>query len=223
MEKMRFAVLMCAEDSEYVKQVYGGYSGVFVKMLAEEGETWDVYKVARGEFPEDDDLVLYDGFVITGSCSDAHGNDKWVRDLLDLLNKLHSMNKKLLGICFGHQVHSSSSNLTPKNINYFFLFFLEKRLMISKIGAWIMTRMNVWSLIGSNSWIFLKTLSWFFEMCEHCAGASGPLSKINGSIKTQEFKHVGFAQFSVSLTLWHLSLDISYYAPDSKIRLINFP
>ncbi|QCD84191.1 GMP synthase [Vigna unguiculata] len=104
MEKMRFAVLMCAEDSEYVKQVYGGYSGVFVKMLAEEGETWDVYKVARGEFPEDDDLVLYDGFVITGSCSDAHGNDKWVRDLLDLLNKLHSMNKKLLGICFGHQI-----------------------------------------------------------------------------------------------------------------------
>ncbi|KAK7368856.1 hypothetical protein VNO80_10888 [Phaseolus coccineus] len=104
MEKKRFAVLMCAEDSEYVKKVYGGYSGVFVRMLAEEGETWDVYKVARGEFPEDHELLLYDGFVITGSCSDAHGNDTWVRDLLDLLHKLHSMNKRLLGICFGHQI-----------------------------------------------------------------------------------------------------------------------
>ncbi|KAL9284896.1 hypothetical protein ACSQ67_024720 [Phaseolus vulgaris] len=104
MEKKRFAVLMCAEDSEYVKKVYGGYSGVFVRMLAEEGETWDVYKVARGEFPEDHELLLYDGFVITGSCSDAHGNDTWVRDLLNLLNKLHSMNKRLLGICFGHQI-----------------------------------------------------------------------------------------------------------------------
>lgn len=96
---------MCAEDSEYVKKVYGGYFGVFVRMLAEEGERWDVYKVACGEFPDDNELDLYDGFVITGSCSDAHGNDAWVRDLLSLLNKLNSMNIKLLGICFGHQVH----------------------------------------------------------------------------------------------------------------------
>ncbi|KAK7319499.1 hypothetical protein RJT34_04220 [Clitoria ternatea] len=100
----RFAVFLCAEDSEYVRKLYGGYFGVFMRMLAEEGETWDEYKVARGEFPHDDDLVLYDGFVITGSCSDAHGNDTWVRDLVALLNKLDSMHKRILGICFGHQI-----------------------------------------------------------------------------------------------------------------------
>ncbi|CAL0311992.1 unnamed protein product [Lupinus luteus] len=100
----RFAVLLCTEDSEYVKKKYGGYSGVFMKMLAEEGEIWEVYKVASGEFPQDDELNLYDGFVISGSCSDAHGNDKWIHDLITLLNKLQSMNKKTLGICFGHQI-----------------------------------------------------------------------------------------------------------------------
>ncbi|TKY59442.1 Glutamine amidotransferase [Spatholobus suberectus] len=100
----RFAVLLCADDSEYVRKMYGGYFGVFVRMLAEEGETWEVYKVACGEFPEEDELGLYDGFVITGSCSDAHGNDTWVRDLLAFLKKLDSMNKKILGICFGHQI-----------------------------------------------------------------------------------------------------------------------
>lgn len=139
MEKKRFAVLMCAEDSEYVKKVYGGYSGVFVKMLEEEGETWDVYKVARGEFPEDDELFLYDGFVITGSCSDAHGNDTWVHDLLDLLNKLHSMNKKLLGICFGHQVHYFSSNLTPKYNNFFLLFLFKDRCMNHELDECVIT------------------------------------------------------------------------------------
>lgn len=113
MEKMsgigkRFAVLLCADDSEYVKKMYGGYFGVFVRMLEEEGESWDVYKVARGEFPNDDELVLYDGFVITGSCSDAHGNDTWVGELLNLLNKLNNMNKKILGVCFGHQVLTES-------------------------------------------------------------------------------------------------------------------
>ncbi|GAU18133.1 hypothetical protein TSUD_248340 [Trifolium subterraneum] len=73
-------------------------------MLEEEKETWDMYKVSRGEFPKDDELSLYDGFVITGSCSDAYGNDKWVIDLVNLIKKLDSMHIKILGICFGHQV-----------------------------------------------------------------------------------------------------------------------
>ncbi|KAJ6904435.1 gamma-glutamyl peptidase 5-like [Populus alba x Populus x berolinensis] len=92
----RFAVLLCAEDSEYVVKMYGGYFGVFVRMLAEEGETWDVYRVASGEFPEDDEIDTFDGFVITGICNDAHGNDVWICKLLSLLKKLDSKKKKIL-------------------------------------------------------------------------------------------------------------------------------
>ncbi|GJY05120.1 gamma-glutamyl peptidase 5-like protein [Tanacetum coccineum] len=101
---MRFAVLLCADDSDYVKNKYGGYYGVFVKMLAEEGEIWDVFRVARGHFPDEEQMGLYDGFVITGSCSDAHGDDVWICELVTLINKLVTMNKKILGICFGHQI-----------------------------------------------------------------------------------------------------------------------
>lgn len=100
----KFAVLLCAEDSDYVKKIYGGYYGVFVRMLKEEGESWDVFRVARGDFPADDQIGDYDGFVITGSCNDAHGNDLWICKLLILLNKLDAMKKKVLGICFGHQI-----------------------------------------------------------------------------------------------------------------------
>ncbi|XP_021717240.1 gamma-glutamyl peptidase 5-like [Chenopodium quinoa] len=100
----RFAVLLCADDSEYVKKKYGGYFGVFVRMLGEEGEKWDVYKVARNEFPKEEELGMYDGFVITGSCSDAHSNDVWICKLVNLLKNLDSLKKKVLGICFGHQV-----------------------------------------------------------------------------------------------------------------------
>jgi len=134
--KKRFGVLMCAEDSEYVKKVYGGYSGVFVRMLAEEGETWDVYKVARGEFPDEDDLGLYDGFVITGSCSDAHGNDTWVSDLLNLLRKLDSINTKILGICFGHQVRNAAASFDSIQ-HYFYsqkLFLFISHDRIRKCG-----------------------------------------------------------------------------------------
>ncbi|CAN6482321.1 unnamed protein product [Victoria cruziana] len=104
MGKGRFGVLLCAEDSEYVRKRYGGFFGVFVGMLAEEGETWDVFRVGAGELPEDDDLAEYDGFVITGSCRDAHGNDACISDLCSLLKRLHALRKRVLGICFGHQV-----------------------------------------------------------------------------------------------------------------------
>lgn len=90
-----------------MKNKYGGYFGVFKGMLgteAEEEEMWDLYKVVAGEFPSNGDIGFYDGFVITGSCSDAHGDDGWICELLVLLKKLHSMKKRILGICFGHQV-----------------------------------------------------------------------------------------------------------------------
>ncbi|KAJ7946796.1 gamma-glutamyl peptidase 5-like [Quillaja saponaria] len=73
-------------------------------MMAEEGETWDVYKVVSDEFPDDDEVGDYDGFVITGSCSDAHGNESWICKLVNLVKKLDSMRKKIMGICIGHQI-----------------------------------------------------------------------------------------------------------------------
>ncbi|KAL1564594.1 glucosinolate gamma-glutamyl hydrolase [Salvia divinorum] len=100
----KFGILLCAEDSEYVKKLYGGYYGVYVRMLKEEGESWDLFRVARGDFPADDQISNYDGFVITGSCSDAYADDLWICNLLILLNKLHAIQKKVLGICFGHQI-----------------------------------------------------------------------------------------------------------------------
>ncbi|XP_071933721.1 putative glutamine amidotransferase YLR126C [Coffea arabica] len=100
----KFGVLLCADDSENVKKIYGEHFGAFVRMLGEEGETWKVFRVANGEFPDDEEIKEFDGFVITGSFSDAHGTDVWICRLLNLLKQLDSMKKKVLGICFGHQV-----------------------------------------------------------------------------------------------------------------------
>lgn len=125
----KFALLLCAEDSEYVKKMYGGYFGVFLKMLAEEGEAWDLYRVACGEFPMDEKIDGYDGFVISGSCRDAHGNDAWICRLLALLKKLDDMKKKVLGICFGHQVNSFSH---PSK-EWFCSFFFYKGIMVISV------------------------------------------------------------------------------------------
>ena len=102
----RYALLLALWDSEYAKQVYGGYRNVFVAAFGEEdaGERWDCFRVIAGEFPAPEDLASYDGFVVSGSPHDAYGDEPWVRRLCALLRTLHAMEKRVLGVCFGHQV-----------------------------------------------------------------------------------------------------------------------
>ncbi|KAK3009686.1 hypothetical protein RJ639_014389 [Escallonia herrerae] len=100
----RYALLQAARDSDYVKKVYGGYFNVFVAAFGEEGERWDLFRVVEGEFPSMNELHNYDGFVVSGSPYDAYGDDPWILELCFLLQTLDAMQKKVLGICFGHQV-----------------------------------------------------------------------------------------------------------------------
>ncbi|XP_010525773.1 PREDICTED: gamma-glutamyl peptidase 1-like [Tarenaya hassleriana] len=100
----RYCLLLATEDRDFVKDTYGGYFNVFKSLLAEEGEHWDSFPVVAGEFPDEKDLDSYDGFVISGSAHDAFKDDDWILKLCSLVEKLDQMKKKLLGICFGHQI-----------------------------------------------------------------------------------------------------------------------
>ncbi|KAL6846176.1 hypothetical protein ACP4OV_023624 [Aristida adscensionis] len=100
----RYALLMAAHDSEYVLKKYGGYLNVFVAAFGDAGEAWDVYRAVDGELPGAGDVARYDGFVISGSPHDAHAGDLWILRLCLLVRDLHAAGKRLLGVCFGHQV-----------------------------------------------------------------------------------------------------------------------
>ena len=103
----RYALLLALWDSDYARKAYGGYHNVFVSALGGDGgggERWDCFRVIGGEFPAAEDLASYDGFVVSGSPRDAHGDEPWVRRLCALLRTLHAMRKRVLGVCFGHQV-----------------------------------------------------------------------------------------------------------------------
>ncbi|XP_020196051.1 gamma-glutamyl peptidase 5 [Aegilops tauschii subsp. strangulata] len=103
----RYALLLAVNDSDYARKAHGGYRNVFFRALrsGEPDEAWDCYRVIDGEFPAAEDLGLYDGFVVSGSPHDAHGDGApcWVRRLCLLLRTVHAMGKRVLGVCFGHQ------------------------------------------------------------------------------------------------------------------------
>lgn len=102
--RRRYALLLAARDSEYVKKVYGGYFNLFIAAFGEEGEQWDLFRVVEDDFPDMNELIHYDGFVISGSPFSAYSSDLWIIKLCFLLQTLDAMGKKVLGICFGHQV-----------------------------------------------------------------------------------------------------------------------
>ncbi|XP_010548641.1 PREDICTED: gamma-glutamyl peptidase 5-like [Tarenaya hassleriana] len=102
----RYALFLATPDSEFVKEMYGGYFNVFVSTYGEEGDQWDLYRVVDGEFPDEKELDKYEGFVISGSSHDAFGSDDWILKLCSLCLKLDQMKKKILGICFGLQIIS---------------------------------------------------------------------------------------------------------------------
>jgi GMP synthase-like glutamine amidotransferase len=83
---------------------FGEYPDMFVALLQAEDPTLEfvTFDVERGEFPAAVDAV--DCFLVTGSKSSVYDDKDWIRRLEDFVRETHAARKKLVGICFGHQI-----------------------------------------------------------------------------------------------------------------------
>lgn len=77
----------------YIRFLQSGGGGAF---------SYVGYDVAMGEFPETVDTC--DGYVITGSPNGVYDEAPWIADLMQFIRDCYAAEKKLVGICFGHQV-----------------------------------------------------------------------------------------------------------------------
>ena len=60
------------------------------------------YEVAQGQLPAS--LDECDAYVITGSSNGVYDLDAWIPDLIQFIRDSYQAGKKLVGICFGHQI-----------------------------------------------------------------------------------------------------------------------
>lgn len=83
---------------------FGEYPDMFMALLGRLDPSLEfrVYDVEQGEYPDDIDDV--DAYLITGSKSSVYEDKPWIARLMDFVRELDRRRKKLVGICFGHQL-----------------------------------------------------------------------------------------------------------------------
>lgn len=81
-----------------------GYGAMFERLLRGAGAAgqFDVFNTVRGEYPASFDD--YDAVLLTGSRADAFSQEPWVLTLRHKVGQLLQAKKKLIGVCFGHQL-----------------------------------------------------------------------------------------------------------------------
>lgn len=101
---MHIAILQCDEVQDKFVVEYGTYLTMFSQLLHQVDSTlsFSVYNAVKEELPEPIDKV--DAYLITGSRHGVNDGHAWIAHLEQFIRHLHAAQKKLIGICFGHQL-----------------------------------------------------------------------------------------------------------------------
>ncbi len=104
MSSLKICILDNDNLDPAVVDTYVSYGAMTEKMFAAAGIDWrfDRFNTTQGQYPESFDD--YDAVLLTGSKADSFSDEPWVRALRERVTGLLAQRKKLLGICFGHQL-----------------------------------------------------------------------------------------------------------------------
>lgn len=101
---MNAGILQCDSVVPELRTEFGDYDDMIKHMFdsADADIDFQVFDVQRGEYP--DNIDDFDFFITTGSKAGAYDGDDWIEQLIRFVQRLDEQKKKLIGICFGHQV-----------------------------------------------------------------------------------------------------------------------
>ena len=105
---MKIAILQCGEvpkefqsqisrNSEMIQDMFNAIDGSF---------EFESFNCQNGHYP--DDIDQYDLYITTGSKAGVYENKAWIQKLIKFIRQLDAKKKKLIGICFGHQVMATA-------------------------------------------------------------------------------------------------------------------
>lgn len=101
---MKIGILEAEQLKPAILKEYGSYADMTMRLLGsvDNSVSFQTYQATSGEYPIDTNDC--DAFLITGSKASAYDNEAWIKQLADYIKILADQQKKLIGICFGHQL-----------------------------------------------------------------------------------------------------------------------
>jgi len=101
---LKLGILNADELSPEIVSTYGDYSDMFIQLFKkiDSSFTFSSYQVTQQRYPENIDEC--DAYLITGSKASAYEDEAWIARLKKYIRQLYAQRKKLVGICFGHQI-----------------------------------------------------------------------------------------------------------------------
>jgi GMP synthase-like glutamine amidotransferase len=101
---LKIGILEADQLSEKLRQQYGSYGDMTQNLLhsVDKRLAFPRYQVTESGYPENIDDC--DAYLITGSKSSIYDDKPWIKHLQDYVVTLAERQKKLIGICFGHQL-----------------------------------------------------------------------------------------------------------------------
>lgn len=101
---MNLGILNCDRVSDVFAIRYGQYPQMFATLFQPVAPKmiFTVFNVLQGELPKD--IHDADAYLITGSRHGVNDGYPWIDALEEFVRSLHKTQKKLIGICFGHQL-----------------------------------------------------------------------------------------------------------------------
>ena len=101
---MKVAILQCDEVREVFLPQFEQYSEMIIRMfdVINASLEFEIFDCQKGHYP--DDIDAYDFYITTGSKAGVYENLPWIDQLVKFIQRLDNHKKKLIGICFGHQI-----------------------------------------------------------------------------------------------------------------------
>jgi GMP synthase-like glutamine amidotransferase len=102
---MKLCILENDDVAPEAAAIYTRYGAMFEQLFRKAGATdwqFDIFHTPALEYPES--FASYDAVLLTGSKADSFSDEPWVVELRRRVSELLEQKKKLLGICFGHQL-----------------------------------------------------------------------------------------------------------------------
>jgi len=104
-QEMKIGILQTDSVREKFQAEFGDYPDMFMQLLKDASNaplTIEIYDVIANQFPKNIDDC--DAYLITGSRFSVYEDLDWIHRLRDFVVELDVARKKLIGICFGHQL-----------------------------------------------------------------------------------------------------------------------